>query len=164
MGLPEESSPDSDWVEITPVTQDTQRSWARDFLKQNEISDEGEFLASLEGDFWYHDFVEKLRVNRPDEAQTWLRFRSSKIIQIVQEWTKHERIPQDLVFETPQPFERHAPTRDTRRYSDLRGGLIAAVESLTTDELLQLSIPARTLLSVFRPDLLASDVRSSRPS
>ncbi len=164
MGLPEESNPDSDWVEMIPVTQDVQRSWARDFLKQNEISDQDGFLESLESEFWYHDFVEKLRADCPDRARAWLRVRSSKIVQVVQEWTNREGIPQDLVFEALQPFEKRVPTRGAGRYSDLRGGLIAAVESLTTDELLHLSIPARTLLAVFRPDLLASGIKSSRQS
>jgi hypothetical protein len=133
-------------------------------LKQREVSDQGGLLESLESDLWYHDFVEKLREIRPDEARTWLRLRSSKIVQIVQEWANREEIPHDLVFEVLQPLERPVPTKDTRQYSDLRGGLIAAVESLTTDELLQLSIPARTLLTVFRPDLLASGIKSSRQS
>lgn len=52
MGLSEEASPGSDWVEMTPVGQDTQRSWARDFLKQNEVGDQDEILESLESDFW----------------------------------------------------------------------------------------------------------------
>ena len=164
MGLLEVPSPASEWVGINPVPQDTQRSWAREFLAQCQLSEHNELLATLETDLWYRDFVQKLRELRQDDAGLWLRLRSERIIEHVHEWIEKNGVPQDHVFEAQEAPKRSVHVRGIGKYPDLREGLIAAVESLTTDELLQLRIPARKLLTVFRPDLIDSGVKSCRQS
>jgi len=164
MGLYEDPGPGSEWVEIIPVAQDTQRAWAKDFIDQRQLDDPDGLVTTLDTDMWYHDFVTELRKRGPDDARPWLRLRSGKIVKHVQEWVEKNSVPEELVFEAQQPPERSVQVRDFGTSSDLRAGLMAALESLATDELLQLRIPARNLLAVFRPDLLGSGVKSRRQS
>lgn len=156
MGVQQEPIPATNWIQIEPIDQDRQRSWAREFLREAAVRETEELLGSLASATWYRDFEDKLADLSPSHAHAWRRHRSNRVIQHVREWIARNRIPTDLVFE-PRLGERTITSRRKPPQSqDLRLGLLAAVHELKTEQLLQLRIPAKILLSVFRPDLVST--------
>ena len=154
MGFAEPPGPTSDWVEIKPLDQDSQKAWANEFLAQRGLEQDEGVRRALESPTWYRELTEKIREVNPLIATHWNQRRSMRVVQAVQDWIKSNDLPPESVFEPYAPAGR--PTVAARRsaVTGLRGGLLAAVQQMTVDELLKIKIPTRCLLTVFRPDLL----------
>ncbi|MFG0299669.1 MAG: hypothetical protein ACF8K1_08745 [Phycisphaerales bacterium JB047] len=145
----------ADWVRVKPVNPDEQKKWAKSFLEnqQQRLQDKVRLDQSLENDDWYRRFPNLLGANSQNLRKMWNRERSRHVAEHVLEWCKENAVSPDVVFEY-----KHSLDTSTRlehnRPGDLRVALQAALDKMTTEELLSLQLPARYLVQSLRPDLL----------
>ncbi len=145
---------DPSWVEIVPLDYDSDRNVALDFLKENSL-DNAELMISLDSDRWYVDFTRALSAYSPGLATDWKRYRSHHVIGIVKEWCRKNRVDTAIVFEEFPPKQSFPTVQPTGSGHDqLKALLLAALEHMSADELMELRLPARHLVAVLRPDLL----------
>lgn len=92
-------SPQEDgWVEIAPVTQEAQKTWARELIQLHQL----DWLAgTLDSPAWYLAFAEELRKTRPNLLPEWNRLRSSKVAEAVRQWCGQNSVAWDLVMDKP---------------------------------------------------------------
>ena len=101
------------------------------------------------------EFPQQMATKSPHLAAEWKRERSSRVIDYVTKWCDQNNVDKEVVFERFVPAKPPSTTRfaeSTR--DDLRGVLLEAVQRMSTDDLLRISIPASDLIAVLRPDLL----------
>jgi hypothetical protein len=133
------------WVPIPMLSEETQKGWARELLAQFRLDT---VRDALDDPMWYLRLPEALRQVRPDALIQWNRIRSTKVAAAVAIWCKSNNIAPDLVVDDPR--QRSTPTlRVSRapRDRDVRQQVLNALAQMSTDELLNLSIPAKYLLS-----------------
>jgi hypothetical protein len=152
-------SPGDGWVEIQSIAADSERSVARQFLRENAIEDT-DLEQSISNPQWFVEFPRQLASKSPNLTFAWKRKRSSEVIAIAKQWCAANSIEQELIFDTRSstlcPKTRRSaepPPPSNRVKDDVRELLIAAVKQMSTDELLTISIPSQYLISVLRPDL-----------
>lgn len=146
------TSPGEDWVEIIPVSDDEERSEAKEFLELQGLVANREAVDSLESVRWYSLFPEILSKSSPDLAVEWKRSRSDRIIAKVEDWCKVHHLDEEIVFMPQLQPAFHGGA--CQRSDLLRDSLLNALAKMTTDRLLELNIPTRLLVEVLRPDLL----------
>ena len=153
-------SPGESWAEIHPISSDDERNSARQFL-ENKGVDDIEIQSAIDGGRWYVDFPQQLAIKSRHLAVEWKRERSSRVIDHVKKWCDQENVDQEVVFENfvsakPPSTMRFAESmRNVGPANDnLRRVLLEAIQRMSTDDLLRISIPASHLITVLRPDLL----------
>ncbi|WP_146096136.1 hypothetical protein [Xanthomonas arboricola] len=162
IGLTQSPTPEDDWIEITPVTNDTQYRWALDFLGDhaNELTSEPqEFLNSLP---WNPPiFGQTLRKLNPGLAKRWNHYRSKMAIDHVRKWLAQAGLPEAWAFERiARPTEAiktaseaiqiaaisTSPATAYGEEGNARETILAALAQLPLSKLLELPIPAGVLL------------------
>ncbi len=153
-------APGESWAEIDPISSDSERDNARQFLENNDV-DDTRIQSAIDGERWYVDFPQQLATKSPHLAVEWKRERSSRVIDYVTKWCDQNDVDQKVAFESFVPVKPPSTTRfaeSTRNVGpandDLRGVLLEAIQRMSTDDLLSISIPASHLIAVLRPDLL----------
>ncbi|MBU0717526.1 MAG: hypothetical protein KJ749_04695 [Planctomycetes bacterium] len=154
MGLDDAPQPEQEWVEIEPIAEDRQKEWAVEFLRESRLDKYPELALALDAPDWYRVFPEKLRADARVEPSRWNRLRSNRILQRVREWAEQKKVSPEVIFSPA--CARTLPARLVSRPDehDLKRRLLDAVGQMTVNELLEVRIPARYVLQVFRPDLL----------
>jgi len=155
MGMDDHPLPNTDWIEIDPISQETQKSWAKEFLSKFNIEETNELTVSLNEHTWYRTFVEQLRKQNPDDAYGWQRLRSSRVVEFVRKWVQQKGVSDELVFEPRIDYTSLSKQTQHAKVKNLRDGLLAAIAAMNTNELLELRIPAKCLLGVFCPELMS---------
>lgn len=153
-------SPGESWVEVRPIPPEDDRNNARRFLDSNEIKD-ATIRDAIDGERWYVEFPQRLSAESPLLAVNWKRQRSSFVIDYVRKWCAENDVDQNVVFESFTPrlpaytprCARSAIVADSTKGS-LREVLLKAIDRMSTDDLLRISIPPSHLIAVLRPDLL----------
>jgi len=144
----ETPSPASDWVEIPVIESDEERKQAREFLEKFDVEIHPEINEALTADNW---FLELPRVINRDLGIRWKRQRTRNVVKRAKAWQSENKIPKHFIFDTAKP-----PTSITGQHnkSELRDLVLHAISQLSTDELLNLSIPIKNVVDALRPDLL----------
>ncbi len=153
-------SPGESWVEIHPISPDDDRNNARQFIGNNDIND-AEIQSSIDEERWYLDFPKQLAAKHPQLAVAWKRERSSRVIEYVKTWCDQNDVDPEVVFEKLAPAKSPSTNRfadsirnDLPATDDLRKVLLEAIQRMSTDDLLRISVPASHLIAILRPDLL----------
>lgn len=150
-------SPADEWVEITPVSSEEQRGWAREFLGAKQIRRE-ELVEAVDATEWYKDFPRELRELDPLLLREWNQIRSAKISEVVTSWCASNAISTALVFQSAPRVPR-APSlkarepvehEEFRPADDIRQIILDALSRLPTEALLEIPIPAKYLLPAIR--------------
>lgn len=156
LGLDIAPAPADEWIEVTPVSVDEQREWARSFLDSLNDPRFADAQASLgSGDWHPYAFVQELRREDQNTLRQWNRFRSGKVSARVQEWLAQHALPIELGFQgsaqkqveaqSKPALVREVVSHDSEE--ETRQALLAAIASLPLDKLLEFPIPAGVLLS-----------------
>ena len=141
-------APTENWVEIEPVDQAEQRTDAEQFLSR-ETDITPLMRTALESDRWYVDLPRQL-----DHflASRWKRRRTQQIVECVEKWRRRHDLGDNLVY---QPKAKvFPPRRPFETTENLRELLLAAINRMSTEELLALSLPSRHVVRQLRPDLV----------
>jgi hypothetical protein len=128
-----------DWVEIPRIPDDTQKGWARSILEE---ALDTSLLRVVNEPGWNHQLVSVLRDRRPDLLAKWNHARSAHVTAAAEEWCAGNGIAPNLVFLPDKKNSRTLP-----QSSDLRVHVLAALARMSTEQLLELSIPAKYLLT-----------------
>lgn len=154
MDTMESPEPLEDWVAIEPIPQAEQRGWAKAFLDLHGLSDDATLNRILEQTAWFSDFCRDLQANHSDLLREWKKFRVTRIFGYFKEWMANNRI--DGIHQTvtsSRPLAR-VPNRTVAVDDELRNLLLKSIDSLSTNEILDLRLPVRALVQCLRPDLL----------
>lgn len=141
-----DSSPEDGWVPISPVSQDEQKSWARELIDTNHLDT---LTPILNSPTWYLAFAEDLRVQRPDLLSEWNRLRSSNVTQAVRQWCSEHGVDWDLVTDkasAQSPVQPPSGLTALPAKADVRQVILSALAKMSTDDLLEIPIPAKYLL------------------
>jgi len=150
MGLTEDPHPADQWTEITPISEADQKDWARQFLVDSQRNDLALHRA-LDQTAWFVEFPRALRTTDRLLAFAWNRTRSEKVSAAVQNWCLEKKFDLQLAFE--QPAAR-APKASSAQAAHALGDapdkaraiVLAALSRMSTDELVEIPIPAKYLL------------------
>jgi hypothetical protein len=168
MGLTESPSPVDEWIEITPVSDTLQRQWLSEFLSTRSLSkdangiDDPVFAAVLQSDDWFRELPHALADRDPQLVREWNRLRSSRVSEAVRTWCAKNAMDSSLAFESsdhtysaaaqlksdaPRP-EGVLETADaaSSKTESTRSRILAALQQLPTEYLMEIPIPAKYLL------------------
>jgi hypothetical protein len=153
IGVATAPSPVDEWAEIVPIPQEEQQKWAREYLRNNKLESKVTQEA-LESYSWYSRLAAALNAIDSNAAKQWNRCRSLKISSMVESWCQKHSVQNSLVFqseskrpETQNPVEQNTLSSDQNRF---RAAVLAALAELPTENLLEISIPAKYLLRAFQ--------------
>ncbi len=154
VGVTDRPTDGEDWVEITPIDRRQEQENALKFLSEKEVHDPT-ISASVNSERWYREFPNKLAEQHPALALEWKRERSRRVIEAAQAWCKQNSIDESLLFEDVPPGRPQGAGRSPAPAGmPLRELLLAAIQRMSTDELLRLHFRAQQLVAVLRPELL----------
>lgn len=148
LGLLDSPEPIDDWVKIDPLSPEAEKDDARDFLKNHDVELSVSITDALESPIWYVQLPNALDQSI---AFQWKRHRSCRVVEHVEEWRQRHGVEHDFVYDVDTRRTELSPSASQK---DLRETLLAALSRMSTDELLSLTMPARHLIAVLRPDLL----------
>lgn len=147
--------PADDYVEISPISADEQRDWARDFIATS--ADRQKFAdveRALDADGWHpYAFFQALRGVDEGSARQWNRFRTAKVAARVQEWLAQHSLPVERGFQVAARARREDVVESLPRAESVLGSsnarevILAAVAMLPLERLLEIPIPAGVMLS-----------------
>jgi hypothetical protein len=153
LGATETPSPADEWVEITPISRETQKQWANSFLESSNCQSGGEVARALDAPDWYRRFHELLFSNDPELAKRWNQERSQRISNCVKSWCTKNAVDPSVAF---QSYVRRDITRnvvahlraeiDAGAPADARKAILAALSKLPTEYLLEIPIPGKYFL------------------
>lgn len=149
--LPQLQSEPERFVRVPPIPQDDLRQIAREFATSQADSTTRETLEStLSGVSWFRDFTE--RANQLGISEKWLSQHRSFVIGRARQWFVEHGIKPDRFI---KGRSRVAPRRDTegpvtaappaKSLGGIRRIVHSAIDRMSDDELLNLSIPLRHL-------------------
>lgn len=149
---------DEGWIEVSPIDADEQRGWARQFLEEKNIDASGSVGKALESDEWYLEFPKELRSIRWSLAGEWNRERSRHVALHVTNWCKENGIPIQSAFQSPLRKFKNSKKRSAKSglresYDDepaVRQLVLGALESASTDWLLELPIPMKYVIRALK--------------
>jgi hypothetical protein len=152
MGLMEAPSPGDEWIEVTPISGETQKTWARDFLKQPELKERKELAQALDEPEWFRAFPARLATVDPQLVKEWNRLRSVRVSETVKAWCAEYAINPSVAFQSAsarpmvksQGARNGLPGHESTR--SVRAMVLAALARLPTEYLLEIPIPAKFLL------------------
>ena len=149
--------PADDWAEIEKIPTSQQETWAREFLEQH--TDRAPSANSMPGisDWHPHEFYGALRAIDEGLGRQWNKFRSSRVSTVVQDWATKNQLSNQLVFETStrasQPNTVDVALKVDSNLAlhpdEVRRVILAAISTLPTEKLQEISIPAGVLLAAF---------------
>ncbi len=146
MGLAERPHPADQWIEITPISDEVQKGWAKQFLVEKGRQ-EPHLLAALDAPTWFVQFVQALRHCDPELTWQWNRTRSEKVSGVVRRWLEEHKLEPEIAFvQQPQPSYLRSIARTSKDETRARDAVLGALSRMTTDELAELPIPAKYLL------------------
>jgi len=142
------------WVEIKQLEQVEQRQWAVEFIDEKNVGDKSELTEALSASDWYRAFPRALEPINSEYVTAWNRYRSWRVIAVVKTWAEQNHVPREFIFDST-----NGATAQRGRAApivSLRTALFTALAELSTDELLELRLPARSLVRVLQPELLSN--------
>lgn len=144
-----QSSNDDRTAWITPIPQDTQRGWARDFLAQN---DQPTLAQDIEGALarpdWYRILPQILRERDPSLAARWNQTRTRHVLDAVEQWCSKENLDKTVVLSAATKHPNTASlVAPAPRNVTQREILLSALSNMPTHELAELSIPPKYILA-----------------
>lgn len=149
MGLREPPVPADDWLQVIPISSDAQRAWAREFLRDRNLSSNLPIVDSLTPDDWHRSFPEALRKHSPVLASEWNRRRSRLVVDEVRQWCAENELSPEIAFERQilQKRPKRSPATVGRSAvwdeESMRSIVLEALADTPSDWLLNLSIPSR---------------------
>jgi hypothetical protein len=148
MGQERPPQNESDWIAIPAISQETQKDWARQFLKEQHVTD---VPTDFDDGSWFGMFNRKLAHKGPASVKAWNRSRSARVAAIVIGWCGEMSIPQSLV--TDVRHRAQEPGHDGAKVEvapesqdDIRRQILEALGRMPTHELLDIPIPGRYLI------------------
>lgn len=148
-GLATPPVPYDEWAEIEPIPADDQKAWAAQFLKDVGLPTFGPIRDSLSLTSWNHAF--SLAIG--SHGGEWNRVRSYRVAAIVDAWASAKGIPHDLVFQTQSTSTSGVsqnPSHSSAFVDSDKAVILAALSTLTLDQLRAISLPAGVLLDAAR--------------
>lgn len=148
--------PICNWVEIPQIELKTQQKWAQEFVSNILVGSES-VIEQLVGDNWHPQiFVKRLKELDASLAHLWNKFRTQKVLFIVQEWIIQHSISENLVYQKSAnsneiKTESSPKWLKKNQFSDTeytRQIILSALSTLPLEKLLEIPLPAGILLSV----------------
>jgi hypothetical protein len=160
MGAATAPSPGDEWVEILPVSDQTQHDWAEEFLRNRGLLGREELKQVLNETEWFKMLPGRLAEIEPPLARAWNRERSTRVSEAVKLWCTTHGISPSVAF---QSDSKPAPPKisDSRSIVSKpsfsatrspRDRVLAALSQLPTEYLLEIPIPAKYLIALDTPD------------
>lgn len=157
IGIENAPSPGDEWVEIIPISADTQRGWAREFVKSKNAATD-EVCRAITSSDWFKQLHSELQIIDASLAKDWNRSRSLKVSEAVESWCAQFAVAPDLVFQTTAQIPRRTraesrvPTMAAESQLKLnnieeRQIVLNALLLMSTEALLELPIPAKYMLT-----------------
>jgi len=147
-GLQDPPVPLDEWAEITPISTETQKGWAREFLSLATFEVSEDMRAALHLPSWNHAFTTALGPH----ASEWKRYRSYKVAENANEWASTSGVSHDDVFQSRAegPVASAALRVAQRPPSDDREVILAALATLPIEKLRDISLPAGVIVDAMR--------------
>jgi hypothetical protein len=157
-GLREAPTPTDQWVEIAPISSETQKGWATEFLNSKNLNNDPRTTAALADVEWFRRFPDVLRSIDLLLVRDWNRLRTMRVSEAVQVWCTTHAIDPVVAFQSPgeaSGFERwmerisrpRAHSTSTASRTDIRSHVLSALARMPTESLLEIPIPAKYLLT-----------------
>jgi hypothetical protein len=152
LGLSEAPSPPSDWLLVEPISRDVQQTWAREFLRERDLSTNASLTDALNQDDWYRSFSSALREESTELLSAWNRQRSNHVAEHVQHWCEEHGLNPETAFQRPFRKEQLKSTTALHAMSwdedSMRRVVLDALAGAPTDWLLDLPIPSKYVFRV----------------
>lgn len=142
-----------EWMTVDPIPREKQIDWACAFVESNASDHKDSLLHSLKHEEWFREFPRRLEALSQDLRRSWNRERTDRVGEWVASWCLQHSVSPHLLFDIRTPSSRSTPAVPEGR-DRLREALLAAVQDLSTEQLLELQLPAESLVKALRPDLL----------
>jgi hypothetical protein len=143
-----EANPD-EYVDMTPISFDTQIGWMRDFAESvDDTAAKEVLLFALGRDRPAREFTDALRA-KPVLQRNWRSERMRRVLDVIAAWATENHLsldPLESRSETAPTVGGDAAESDTTRIDVLRNILQRAIERMPESELLRISIPVEYLV------------------
>jgi hypothetical protein len=148
MGLDEPPTPAEQWVEIKRTTDEAQKTWFCDFLQSKELASDARIRDELGSALWFVAAPKRMREINPDLIKQWNWARSERVTQHVFNWCDENGVPRTLVTApAAEPTKPLLPVVTPVDTPDVREQILTALGRMSTEELLEVPIPAKYLLT-----------------
>lgn len=137
MGLSEELG--DEWVKIDMISATDEHAWTREFLSSENRD------IPLDPTDWPKKFIQSIASDR-ELLRRWNIERSNRVVKHVREWAEEHEIPFNDLLGARKKRDHTVRNPATPQPWDQRQIVMAALKSMTTDELLELNIKAKYLL------------------
>jgi hypothetical protein len=145
MGQVERPTPADQWAEFEAIGDEEQRKWAREFVA--ELEGGNQFTEAVNAEDWFRRFPRELRLSAiPDVGRKWNRVRTERVSAHVRNWCEENKIDPELAFQQQASADLAFRPASASVPRETRTVVLAALARMTTDELLQIPIPAKYLL------------------
>jgi hypothetical protein len=150
MGVSDPPSPVDEWVEIHPISGETQTQWARNFLEASELQHRHDLYDALSDPEWFRRFPGLLREIDLRWSREWNKARSIAVSETIETWCATHSISPAVAFQSPaaRPFATppvvkpdcsgQMPAAKSRRDK-----ILAALARTPTEFLLEIPIPGK---------------------
>jgi hypothetical protein len=159
----EEMNRNERYVKLEMISSETQRVWMREFLRTAEIPNPQD--APVDSQRWWEDFPRWLQGINPELEPGWRVYRVQAIIAYVRQWAAQNNVPINAVLEgrrTHYGVAGRGELRRSLRASEathviqgederLRAAILKSITELSTEDLIRISIPLRSVLRHFVP-------------
>jgi hypothetical protein len=165
-GLREAPTPPDQWVEITPISSETQKGWAKEFLNTKNLGNDPRTTAALDDVEWFRKLPDVLRSIDLLLVRDWNRLRTMRVSEAVQVWCTTHTIDTGVAFQAPgetsgfdlwtgriSRSRSHSIPAASR--NDVRSLVLSALARMPTESLLEIPIPAKYLLTSHDKDAAA---------
>lgn len=158
VGTKEAPVPIEHWKVVSPITAATQQSWASEFVRERCPEIESKIADFFQGSAWFTEFAKLLRGINSELIAEWNRYRSKQVVCMIEDWCKANDVSFELMATVPSGNERtprHADGqldasnsgRNQVEGRGLRMKLLAVLAKVPTDELLNLKVSLKYLVS-----------------
>lgn len=154
-GLEIAPAPADEWIEIIPVSSETQKAWAADFLSKQDLGQFTKARQLVDSQNWSApSFAGLIKEESESVFREWNKYRSSLVSSEVQRWLMDNNLPVDWAFqrhdsrlETPLAEQVAPGAVIVSSEENTRAVILSALAQLPTDQLLLIPIPAGILLA-----------------
>ena len=149
VGLQEPPKPTEHWIEMVPISAETQRDWAKEFLAELDLASNPKIIDSLVPHDWYRTFPVTLGDHSPPLVSNWNRRRSSLVAWQVRQWCDENDLSHEIAFRPRARNQGLPPSRSLVGPSvpwdedTLRSVVLRALENAPIDWLLDVPIPSK---------------------
>ncbi|MCF8839705.1 OST-HTH/LOTUS domain-containing protein [Xanthomonas campestris pv. campestris] len=148
-GLMASPTPLDEWIEIHPISPETQKLWATQFLDTADFEVTAEVREALLKPNWNHLFTVALG---PKGAE-WNRRRSCRVSELADKWASESGVPHDVVFQSritqPSPINKSDSLIRSSLETD-RELILAAIAMLPMEKLREIVVPAGAIIDAMR--------------